>query len=107
LLAKCFREDPAQRWQSLEGVVQKLRDVYQAVVGAEYTRALDKIEYSTARQVGTTERRTLEGVSWTDPREWLERALRAEGRDLTEATEIVARQASSRRGQFVADVATY
>ena len=45
--------------------------------------------------------------SWTDPREWLERALRAEGRDPAEAAEIVARHGSSRRGQLVADVAAY
>ena len=41
------------------------------------------------------------------PAEWLERALRAEGRDPAEAAEIVARQGSSRRGQLVADVAVY
>jgi tetratricopeptide (TPR) repeat protein len=107
LLKGCFREEPAQRWESLEGVVQKLKGIYQAAVGAEYSRALAKIEHGTAPQVGAGERRTRGGVSWTEPREWLERALRAEGRDPAKAAEIVARHASSRRGQFVADVAAY
>ena len=107
LLKGCFRKDPAQRWESFEDVVQKLRGVYHAVVGAEYSRALGKIEPKAARQVRADERRARSGVSWTDPQEWLERALLAEGRDPAEAAEIVARQGSSRRGQLVADVATY
>jgi serine/threonine protein kinase len=45
LLNGCFRKDPAQRWKSMEAVVQKLRGVYQAAVSAEYSRALDKLEH--------------------------------------------------------------
>jgi serine/threonine protein kinase/lipopolysaccharide biosynthesis regulator YciM len=107
LLEACFRENPAQRWQSLEAVVQNLKGIYRAAVGTEYVRALGKIERRTTPQLGAGERRTREGASWTDPMEWLERALLAEGRDPAEATEIVARQANSRRGQLVADVAAY
>jgi serine/threonine protein kinase/lipopolysaccharide biosynthesis regulator YciM len=107
LLKGCFREDPAQRWKSMEAVVQQLIGVYQTAVGAEYTPALVKIECRTTPQVGVGERRARDAGSWKDPREWLERALRENGRDPTEAAEIVARHASSRRGQLVADVATY
>ena len=107
LLAQCFRQDPAQRCQSLEAVVQNLKGVYQAAVGTEYLRALGEIEQRPAPQTGADERRTWRGTSWTDPRTWLEMALRAEGRDPGEAAEIVARQASSRRGQLVADMAAY
>jgi serine/threonine protein kinase/lipopolysaccharide biosynthesis regulator YciM len=107
LLAKCFREDPAQRWQSLEAVVQKLKGVYRATIGAEYPRTLGEIENRIAPQARAGERRTHEGLPWRDPREWLERALRAEGRDPGEAAAIVARHASSHRGQLVADVAAY
>jgi tetratricopeptide (TPR) repeat protein len=107
LIEGCFREDPAQRWQNLEAVVQNLKGVYQAAVGTVYVRALGEIENRSAPQVGTGERRTREGVSWAEPREWLERALQAEGRDPAEAVEIVARQGNSRRGQMVADVAVF
>ena len=61
LLKGCFREDPAQRWKSMEAVVQQLKGVYQAAVGAEYSRALGKIEHRAAPQVGAGERRTREG----------------------------------------------
>jgi serine/threonine protein kinase/tetratricopeptide (TPR) repeat protein len=107
VLRGCFREDPAQRWESLEAVVQKLSDVYQAVVGAEYSRALDRIEPRTASQVRIGERRMRFGESWTDPQKWVERALREEGRDQADVAEIAVRHGSSRQGQLVADLAAY
>ena len=107
LLGGCFREDPAQRWQNMDAVVQNLKGVYRAAVGTEYVRALVEIEQRSAPQMGAGERRTREGASWKDPREWLERALRAQGRDPAEAAQIVARQGSSRRGQLIADLAAY
>ena len=67
---------------------------------------MGKIEPET-RPTGVEERRTREGASWTDPRIWIEKALRAEGRDVEEAADIVARQGASRRGQLVADLAAY
>jgi tetratricopeptide (TPR) repeat protein len=107
LLEGCFREDPAQRWKSMEAVVQNLKGVYQAAVGTEYVRSFGEIEHRTTPKAGTGERRTREGAEWTDPMGWLELALRAEGRDPAEAAHIVAQQGSSRRGQLVADVAAY
>ncbi len=107
VLARCFREDPARRWESMEMVVRNLKGIYQAAIGTEYVRALNEVEQKPAPQAGVGERRTREGAAWTDPREWLELALRAEGRDPAEAAEIVARQGSSRRGQLIADVAAY
>lgn len=107
LLKGCFREDPAQRWESLEAVVQKLRDVYQAEIGAEYGRGLDRIDPLTASQVGMGERRMRFGESWTDPQKWVERASRAGGRDQAEVAESARRHGSSRRGQLVADLAAY
>jgi serine/threonine protein kinase len=77
VLNRCFRKDPARRWQNMEAVVQNLKGVYHAAVGTEYVRALVEIEQRFAPQVGAAERRTREGTSWTDPREWLERALLA------------------------------
>ena len=107
LLKGCFHEDPEQRWQSLEFVVQNLKDIYQNAIGTEYSCALCKIDHRGTPQAGIGERRDRDAVSWTDPREWLEQALRAEGRDPAEAAGIVARHVSSRRGQLAADIAVY
>jgi tetratricopeptide (TPR) repeat protein len=107
ILTGCFREDPAQRWQSLEAVVQNLKGVYYAAVGVGYARSLREIDHKSASQIGSEARQTASGASWADPKEWLELALRAEGRDPAEVAEIVAREGTSRRGQLVADVASY
>ena len=106
LLEGCFREDPVQRWQSLETVVQNLKGIYLAAGGTEYVHALGEIERRTTTQLDAGERHGR-NASWADPREWLEGALRAEGRDPAEAMEIVTRQGISRRGQLVTDVAMY
>ena len=53
LLRGCFRKDPAQRWASMEVVVQKLRAIYLSIVGAEYSHALVKIEHRTAPRRGS------------------------------------------------------
>jgi serine/threonine protein kinase/lipopolysaccharide biosynthesis regulator YciM len=106
VLKGCFQRDPAQRWEDLAAVVQMLKVVYRSVVGAVYSRALGTISRSDP-QAGVGERRARHGASWTDPQIWLEQALRAEGRDAAEVAEIVTRHGSSRRGQLVADVATY
>ena len=107
LLKGCFREDPAQRWESLEPVVQKLQAVYLAAIGAKYSRVLCEIEHKAATKTGVGERRTPDGGSWADPQKWLEKALRADGRDPSDATAIVLKQVASRRGQLVADMAAY
>lgn len=107
LLRDCFREEPAQRWQSFDGIVQKLKVVYQAAVGAEYGRALGKIDQTSVSHGAAPSRRTHQGLSWRDPQDWLKSALRAEGRDPAEAAKIMAKHANSTRGQLVADVAAY
>ena len=107
LLKGCFREDPAQRWQNLEVVVQNLKNIYQAAIGTEYSCVLCKIEHRGTPQAGVGERRDRAAVSWTDPRAWLERALCAEGRDPAEAAGIIEKHANSRRGQLTADIAVY
>ncbi|MEI8122628.1 MAG: serine/threonine-protein kinase, partial [bacterium] len=106
-LKNCFHQDPARRYQKLDVLVNWLPSLYLAKVGTEYRRNLDKIEERTTPQDGVWERRTKKGGTWTDPLEWLQRALKEDGRAPTEAADIVAHLASSRRGQLIADVATY
>ena len=105
-LKNCFHEDPARRYQKLDVLLNWLPNLYLANVGTLYRHTLDKIEKRTAlhREEG---RRTREGSTWSDPIVWLKQALAWDGRDPSEAAEIVARLASSRRGQLVADIAAY
>ena len=107
VLRRCFRSDPARRWASLSDIVDQLRAVYWTTSGVEYRRALAPVERENVERAGLTASETVAGFRWTDPRWWLAWALRAEGRDSAEVETIAANHAVSRRGELVADLATY
>ncbi len=107
VLRVCFQADLGKRWESLGQVVEQLKEVYRQATDVEYARALDHIECRSTAQAGVGERLTRDGARWTDPRTWLEKALRADGRDPAEAGPVVPKTAASRRGQLVAELAAY
>jgi tetratricopeptide (TPR) repeat protein len=107
VLRKCFQPEPQARWKDLGQVVAQLQGIYSRSVGRGYSRDLPVIAGDKAPQSGIGERWTREGIGWTDPKHWLEKALRAEGRDPAEAAARIAKQAGSRRGQLVGELAGY
>ncbi len=107
VLRVCFHANLGKRWENLGQAVEQLKEVYHQTTGGEYTRTLEHIARWSTTQAGVGERRTREGTEWTDPRTWLEKALRADGHDPAEAAAVEAKQAASRRGQLVADLAVY
>src|SRR6266568_2641470 len=107
VLRGCFQGEPARRWESLAEVVDRLRAVWRKTADLDYGRDLDPIERGAGPRTGIMERTASGGGSWTDPRRWLELALRAEGRNPAEAEAIVSKHGGSRRGELVADLAIY
>ena len=107
LLRECFRQEPSGRLVSLSEAVNQLKATYQESVDRDYNRTLQGIERAVSPQTGIKERREPTGVAWTDPREWLERALRAAGRDPAEAVAMLGQRGATRRGELVAEVAVY
>jgi serine/threonine protein kinase/tetratricopeptide (TPR) repeat protein len=107
LLRQCFRNDPAERPESLAEAVETLKELFHKATGSSYSRVLIDIERVASPQAGVKERRDLHGTVWTDPKVWLEKALRAAGRDPAEAVVIVSRRGATRRGELVADIAVY
>lgn len=107
VLRGCFRSDPGMRWENLEQAIERLKVVYHEVTGAAYTRLLKRTERHTTPKAGVRDRHTREGARWTDPRDWLQDALRADGRDPREASNIVAKNVASRRGQLVVELTTF
>jgi tetratricopeptide (TPR) repeat protein len=107
LLRKCFRHDPAQRPESLAEAVETLKAAFGKTTGSSYSRVLGAIERMPSPQAGIKERRGQYGTEWTDPKEWLEKALRAAGRDPAEAVAIILRRGATRRGELVAEIAVY
>ena len=107
VLKNCFHQDPARRYQKLDILVDWLPSLYSAKVDMEYPRTLVKVERQTTPREVEEERRASGGQKWIDPLEWLKQALQEDRRDPNEAERMIARSASSRRGQLVADIAGY
>ena len=107
LLRQCFRHEPSQRLASLSEAVDLLKAIYKASIGAGYNRTLKGIEQAVSPQTGIKERRSVHGIAWRDPREWLEKALRTAGRDPAEAAAMLGQRGATRRGELVAEMAAY
>ena len=107
VLGKCFQPNPEHRWDNLKEAMDALIRLYQDTFSQAYPRLLT-LPYHTKRSgPGIHHRRTSARIEWRDPRDWLQRAFQAEGFNRADAAKIMARQASSHRGQLVADVAKY
>ena len=107
LLGQCFHRAPADRPTSLKEAVDRLKSIYQESIGPGYTGTLKVIERMVSPRTGIKVRRHQSGTGWTDPQEWLKKALLAAGSDPAEAVAMVARRGVSRRGELVAELAAY
>jgi tetratricopeptide (TPR) repeat protein len=107
LLSECFREDPNERLPNMGEAVDRLKAIYSASVDENYSHVLPEIERVPSSLSGVSERHTVTGATWTDPSVWLEKGLRAQGRDPAEAAAIISRRGATRQGKLVADIAVY
>jgi len=107
LLRQCFLPQPAERPIDLVEVVETLKAAYRKETGADYSRELNASEQATPFEAGIEERRHYAGAAWADPQEWLEKGLRAAGRDPAEAAAMLSWRGITRRGELVAELAVY
>jgi len=107
VLRKCFRPEPQDRWGTMLEVADVLREMYREYAGFEYPRKAPAFLRASERKVFVDERRTVYGVTWDDPQRCLAAALKAAGRDPTEARALMPPREGSRRAQAVADLAGY
>src|SRR5262249_49475279 len=106
LLRKCFRADPGERWASMAEVADVLQQIYREVAGHEYARSMPASSAQGAVPTAAHDRQTR-GGRWIDPREWLLKAFRAEGRDAREIESLPLPHRGSRQAQAIADLAGY
>ncbi len=106
LLQECFQDQPEAR-PEMSAAVERLKAIYRQEVGKAYDRPLAEIEAPTTPPQKVGERLHKRGARWTEPRVWLERALRTAGRDVAEAEDILQRTGATRRGELVAQLAAY
>jgi len=107
LLKECFRQEPTERLTSLSEAVTRLKAIYRESTGKSYGRSLQGAERAAFAHAGISARRSVIGTAWTDPRVWMEKALRAAGRDPAEAATMLGQRGATRRGELVAELAAY
>ena len=107
ILMECLIKNPGQRLESLGIAVERLKKVYRNEIGMEYGRTLTEPLLKDNNKTYFDERRTRDGIAWTEPVVWLKRALKAEGRDPEAAEKIMAQHGASRRGQMVGELTGY
>jgi serine/threonine protein kinase len=107
VLGKCFQPKQEHRWNSMSEAADALMQLYQKIFGRTYPRHTPLIPDKGGRVAPTHDRRTREGLQWTDPLVWLKEAFQADGRNPSEAETLVTPLLGSRRAQAIADLAGY
>ena len=108
VLARCFEPDPSRRWSSLAEAADARSVACIATRSGPTTLGPVPVAPNRNAQISVThDRRTTNSVQWTDPREWLTRAMQAEGRDPSEIDRFLPPRTGSRKAQAIADLAIY
>ncbi len=107
VLRQCFLPQPAERPADLAEVAEILKAAFSKEVGNDYGRELMANVRAAPFEAGIEARRHYAGAAWADPQVWLEKGLRAAGRDPAEAAALLSRRGVTRRGELVAEMAVY
>ena len=107
VLRRAFQRDPAERWPNMAQAADDLVAAYRHVIGKPYGRTKPAAARTGPAHVAAHDRRTTDGVTWADPRTWLERAFAAAGRDPRKADRLIPPRHGSRKVQAIADLAAY
>lgn len=107
VLGKCFRPKPEERWTSLSEVADALISLYHNSCGIAYLRQIPTTPTRGGQRAPSHDRRTREGLQWSDPIVWLREAFQADGREPLEAEAFVQPPLGSRHAQAIADMAVY
>jgi serine/threonine protein kinase len=107
ILKRCFRDDPEERWSSMDEISGKLEVIYRDVTGQSYPRSKPPVPEPIPEMNGPSIRHTHAGTSWNDPLIWLRRAYDAAGMDSTDIEKELPETKGSRRVQSLLDLELY
>jgi tetratricopeptide (TPR) repeat protein/tRNA A-37 threonylcarbamoyl transferase component Bud32 len=102
ILRRCFQPEPGARWSNFEEVVARLLQLYREIFGRTYPRPLPLI----TEDAGAAPR-SEPGTQTGAHRQWLAKALRADGRDATEVDGLFPPDRVGRRAEGCAELAVY
>ena len=107
VLMRCFRKVPEERWESLDEAADSLQEIYKKETGKKYHRKKPTAKESSEAPGVSHDRRIQSGMKWDDPMKWLEKALKAAGRDLSELERTAQKRKGSRKSQALIDLEVY
>lgn len=77
ILRQCLAIEPASRWPNCLCLAQELSSLYNKLLGKNYSRATPSFPTKRKPTATAYQRTDLFGQNWTDPRQWLEKAVKA------------------------------
>jgi serine/threonine protein kinase/tetratricopeptide (TPR) repeat protein len=105
VLARCLEWYPADRWPSMRELAGALIEIFAAQTGHPYPRPTPEI--TRTRPAATYVRRNGQGLAWSDPAVWLEKALRLSGTDASPSDWLLGSSPGSRRARAIDDLIGY
>jgi len=106
VLRKCFKENPEERWDTLDDAAECLKKVYQQETGKPYFRKKPTPVSKITENV-IYDRKTLKGAIWADPVIWLNKAFLAANMDVVEMAGMIPERRGSRKAQALVDLEVY
>jgi tetratricopeptide (TPR) repeat protein len=107
ILRRCFRAAPAERWDTLLEPAELLRETYREHAGYLLARGFPGFPRPATKAEPGIALNMQEGAVRSDPRPWLEAALRSAGRDPDEAKQRVLRRVGSDLSEPAVGIAAY
>ncbi|MBN1355131.1 protein kinase [bacterium] len=107
VLNMCLKKDPTQRWNSFNELGESLRYVYYYEIGKEYNQPVYEIRQAVSDSKPFMIRKTITGVNWDDPMEWLNQAESISGETLSVADDFANQRPVSRTSRALADLQMY
>ena len=103
ILRKCFARDPAMRWVDINAAAFASMKIYHIAAGRAYSK---QVQVNPVARSGIVphDRQGFAGAKWKEPREWLRKAYKSNGRDPNEADTFQISPAYSRKGAAIADL---
>ena len=97
ILLKCFQKNPADRWQSMGEISERLIWLYQKLVGEKYPRSIPEPIQNLLRKESLSHPDSVDLKTGDEPMDFLARAFEVSGRDMSELALFFPDQQGSRR----------
>ncbi len=102
VLRKCFRESPAERWNSMNEIAAELIRLYRDETGSDYPRTQPDLPPARPRQ--KFERKTLHSGEWDNPMDWMDRVTTLTGKTCSKLDSLKAEQVGSNKTRALLDL---